>query len=398
MNERELREALRRAAPEDDGARERSRRVVRAAFAGQHAVRARRRRWPAVVVVLALLPVAVGGAAAATTPDRGVGQWVREVFGAGKRDTRPALASVPGGGRLLVTGPGGVWVVSGDGRKRRLGAYDGASWSPRGLFVIAWRGRELTALDPGGRVRWSLPGTGAVASARWGPVDGFRVAYVAGDEVRIVNGDGSADHRYGAARRRVAPAWRPDNTHVLAYVDGRDRVSVVAVDSRQRQWRSPPMPGVAELAWSPGGRRLLAVGRREVVLFDGSGRRLASRPVPAGVSVRDAHWAPSGEEIALVRRRAGRSEVVLLDAAHGLRARVPFKGPGKFGALAWSPSGGRLLVGWPEADQWLFLRPRGGGRLSAVANIARQFEPGADDPAFPRAVEWCCRSAPPAGP
>ena len=150
---------------------------------------------------------------------------MRSLLGAGKRDARPALVGVPGGGRLLVTGGDGVWVVSADGSKRRLGAYDGASWSPRGLFVIAWRGRELTALDPGGRVRWSLPRSRPIASARWGPVDGFRVAYVAGDELRIVNGDGSADHRYGAVRRHVAPAWRPDDTHVLAYVDGRDRVS-----------------------------------------------------------------------------------------------------------------------------------------------------------------------------
>jgi hypothetical protein len=69
---------------------------------------------------------------------------------------------------------------------------------------------------------------------------------------------------------------------------------------------------------------------------------------------------------------------------------VLFTGPGRFGDLAWSPAGDRLLIGWPEADQWLFLRTRGRGRVSAVANIARQFEPGATAPAFPRSVRWCC--------
>ena len=157
------------------------------------------------------------------------------------------------------------------------------------------------------------------------------------------------------------------------------------------------MPGIVGLVWSAAGRRLIAVGRREIALFDGSGRRLASRRVRAGFELREAQWSPIGDQIALVRRSAdaARSEIVLLDAAHGLRSRVPFKGPGEFGGLAWSPSGARLLVGWPDADQWLFLRPQGDGRLSAVANIARQFMPGADRPAFPRAVEWCCRSTPP---
>ncbi len=74
-----------------------------------------------------------------------------------------------------------------------------------------------------------------------------------------------------------------------------------------------------------------------------------------------------------------------------------FTGPGRFGDLAWSPSGNRLLIGWPEADQWLFLRPHGAGRLTAVGNIARQFMPGAARPPFPRSVQWCCR-APRRGP
>jgi len=396
MTDRELREALRGAGREDPEARERSWRVVRAAWAGGAPQRRRRRRWPAVVAALVLLPVAVGGAAAAATPERGIGRWVRSALGADS-SARPALVSVPGGGRLLVTGPDGVWVVSTDGSKRRLGSYEGASWSPRGLFVIAWRGRELTALDPSGRVRWSLPRTGGVASARWGPIDGFRVAYVAGEQLRIVNGDGTADHAYGAASRAVAPAWRPDNTHVLAYADRRGRVSVVAVDAQRRQWRGPPLPDLRELVWSPRGDRLLAISARRLVLFDGSGSVLATRAVPAGYAIGDGAWAPRGSQVAFVQRRSdgSRSEIVLLDTSRGLRVRRAVPAPGRLTSLAYSPGGERLLVGWPDGDQWLFLRPRGGARLSAVANIARQFMPGATSPVFPGPVEWCCRAAGP---
>ena len=400
MNERELRERLRDAAPADD-ARERAWRVVQAAYA-EYEPRPRRplrarRRVVALAVAAALLPVGAAGVAAASAPNSPVGEWVRGVLGVGERDAAPALVRVPGGGRLLVQGGDGAWAVFADGAKRRLGGYAGAAWSPRGRFVIAWQGSELTALDPGGRVRWSLARAGRVGLARWSPVDGFRIAYLVDDELRIVNGDGTGDRRYGPARRAVAPAWRPDDAHVLAYVDAHDRVNVAAVDTRRRLWRSAPLRDPVALTWSPDGRRLLATTRRRVVLFGRSGRPLAARAMPAGSAVQNAQWAPRGADVALVRRfaAADRSEVLLLGGTRELRERVLFTGPGRFGALAWAPDGARLLIGWPEADQWLFLRPvrtRGGGRLTAVANIARQFTPGATSPPFPSTVHWCCTS------
>jgi hypothetical protein len=90
-----------------------------------------------------------------------------------------------------------------------------------------------------------------------------------------------------------------------------------------------------------------------------------------------------------VRRRAGRSEIVLADRAARFSARPLFTGPGRFGRVAWSPGGRRLLVPWPDADQWLFLSADG-GRVAAVANIARQFAGGPRGGAFPATVEWCC--------
>jgi hypothetical protein len=392
MTERELREALRRAAPADDrGARERSWRVVQAAYAG-YRPRPRRPRWAAFVLAAVLAPVVAAGVAAASAPHSHVGRWVRGVLGVGQRHERPVLGHVPGGGRLLVQAGGSAWVVSSDGAKRRLGAYAGASWSPHGLFVVGWRGRELTALDPGGRVRWSLAPAEPVAAARWAPIDGFRIAYVAGAELRIVNGDGSGDRRYGAARAAVAPAWRPDRRHVLAYVDAAGRVAAVAVDARRRLWRSARMPGVAALAWSPSGRRLLVVTRGRLVLLDRAGRRVASRAVPAGFAVDGAEWSPRGDQVAVVRRAAsaGRSELVLLDAALGQSERVLFNAPGRFGSPAWSPAADRLLLPWRDGDQWLFLRRRGASGLTTVTHVAQQFGPGRTRPAFPRSAQWCC--------
>jgi hypothetical protein len=307
------------------------------------------------------------------------------------------LGHVPGGGRLLVEAGGDAWVVASDGAKRRLGSYAGTSWSPRGLFVAGWRERELTALDASGHVRWSLPAPARVSAARWGPVDGFRVAYVAGSRLRIVNGDGSGDRPLGVTRPGVAPEWRPDARHVLAYVDAAGRVNLVAVDSGRRLWRSARLERPAALAWSSDAKRLLVVTSRRLVLLGAGGRLLLSRPIAAGYAVTGAQWRPRGTQIAIVRHDSSgrRSDLVLAEADRGLRERVLFTGPGRFGAPAWSPGAARLLLPWPDADQWLFLRPGSRDRLTAVANIAAQFAPGSTRTSFPRSVQWCCGPAEP---
>jgi hypothetical protein len=388
MTERELRAALRRAGGEDPEARERAWRVVRAAYAGHEPVRRRRHR---ALAALAAAALAVGGVGVATAaPDSGVGGWVREVLGVGEPDALPAMGSLPGGGRLLAQAGSSTWLVSSDGTRRRLGAYAGAAWSPHGRFVLAWRGGRLSALEADGDVRWSLTRPERVSAARWGPVDGFRVAYVAGG-LRVVNGDGTGDRALSPVLAGVAPAWRPGASRLLAFADARSRVQLVDVDSGRRLWRTGTIAAPRALAWSPGGQRLLVAAERRLVLLDAGGRRVAARAVPAGAVVEDPMWSPDGRRVAVVRRdeATGRSEVLLLDPARGLRPSVLFAGPGRFGTPAWSPDGTRVLVPWPAADQWLYLRP-GGRRLTAVADIASQFTPGSGGPAFADAVSWCC--------
>jgi hypothetical protein len=115
---------------------------------------------------------------------------------------------------------------------------------------------------------------------------------------------------------------------------------------------------------------------------------LARGSDPRG-SVVDVAWAPSGRRIAIVRQVSDTSDVVLADPAHPGRSRLLFRGQGAFGRVAFSPDGRRLLVPWPEADQWLFVSPARGGHVGAVANIGRQFARGGRSGPFPDAVEWC---------
>ena len=65
---------------------------------------------------------------------------------------------------------------------------------------------------------------------------------------------------------------------------------------------------------------------------------------------------------------------------------------------SWSPDGRWLLVGWPAADQWLFIpavidggasRRRGGAEVVAFDRISEQFDPGTPGPSrFPRVAGW----------
>jgi hypothetical protein len=204
-----------------------------------------------------------------------------------------------------------------------------------------------------------------------------------------VNGDGSGDHRYAAARAAIAPAWSPRPGHVLAWVDPRSRVHVDAVDTRRVIWRTGPIEDIRALLWSPSGDRLLIVSAHRLTLLRRGAIEFAQRELPTGMVARGAAWSPNGS-VALVRRdhAANRSDVVVFDPASTHEPPPLFSGAGTLGPVRWSPDGRLLLLPWPAADQWLFLAPHGHRPVRAVADVARQFAPGADRPRFPAAVEW----------
>jgi hypothetical protein len=397
MNERRLREAL-REAPIDEAAHERSWQLVRAAhreLPSQPPRRHARGSWLAMTAAACVVAL-IASAVATRTPADAVARWLRDAVGIGAQAPHPPLVHVPGGGRLLVTTGDDAWVVASDGTKRRLGRYDGASWSPRGLFVVAWRGGELVALEPNGQVRWSksLRGSEAIGGARWAPGDGYRIAYLAGASLRVINGDGTGDRRYAPARADVAPAWQPGARHVLAYADPRGGVRVADVDLGRVLWRTAPFDDLQALAWSSRGDVLMVRTAHRLVWLDRGGARLRERALPAGASATAAAWSPRGA-VALVRRDvvANLTEVVLLPAAQG-PARALFTAPGTLGPVAWSPDGRLLLVSWPEGDQLLFLSPAGRPSVRPVGDVARQFAPGVTRGRFPSSVEWAPAPAP----
>jgi dipeptidyl aminopeptidase/acylaminoacyl peptidase len=394
VNERRLKQLLVATTPPDEmGAQRRGWRVVRKAFDDREPtpwpVR-HRRPLTAVAVGVVLL------AAAVTPPGRAVIDGVRDAVGTekvvGVPRARPALFSLPAQGRVLVAAPAGVWVVSDDGSRRRLGAYEEATWSPRGLFVGVSKRHQLAAVTPRGQVRWTLSRP-RVHAPRWSP-SGFRVAYLSGRNLRLVAGDGTNDARIDAAQN-VAPAWKPGDEHVLAYSDRNGTVNVVATDDLQTLWTAAgSASSPSQIEWSADAERVLLVrklegGRFALVVFDGDGRRRQYLELP-GVPL-DAAFSPRDHRIAIIRRVGPRSELLVVDGDSLRSQSVVFSGRGLFSDVAWSPGGRWLLLGWQSADQWLFIRSADVSKVAAVSSLSAQFDPGRTSRGgFPQIEGWCC--------
>jgi Tol biopolymer transport system component len=389
VNERHIRELFGNArALNEEGAEERSWSVVHAAFndSDRVPVLSHLNRLRVAVAVLALAALA---ATALSPAGEAIGDWVRDVVKPGRKPAERALVSLPAPGRLLVISDQGPWVVQNDGSKRLLGRYDDASWSPHGLFVVATSTSQVVAVEPDGHVRWSLGRAGPVRRARWSP-DGFRIAYLDRQSLRMVAGDGTGDRALARSVAPTAPAWQPGTSHVLAFADWQGRVRVIRADSRRQLWRSPRGDIPLRLLWSADGRRLVALTGYGLREFDERGALIQDRRLPRGVRAEAGAFAPSGRGFALVRysSRSGKSQVVLLRP--GTERRV-FSGAGRFSAVSWSPNGRWLLLAWRDADQWLFIRSAAVRRVQAVSNISHQFNPGARRKSvFPDLGGWCC--------
>jgi hypothetical protein len=344
--------------------------------------RTRRTRPALAATALAVAAVAV---AALSPSGKAVFKSVRQAVGI--EHAQPALFSLPAPGRLLVVSAddGGTWLVKADGFMRKLGPYTDAEWSPHGLYVIATERDELVAFDPDGGVRWKLARHDP-SWPRWeGTMTDTRIAYVAASGLRVVAGDGTGDHLLDAYAGDVPPAWDPARLHTVAYYSG--GAIVLRRADGPLVWRASIKVIPSDLEWSTDGRYLAVVSPKQIVVIDRRGR--VHRTISMlGAELRQAAFKPRTHDVAVVVRAAGRSEVRIVDIDRPGHARLLFAGPGTFGDVEWSPSGDWLLVNWPDANQWVFIK---GKQVRAVANIRQQFA-RADGlgPMLELSGRWCC--------
>ncbi len=376
-------------APDEGGAEERAWTVLRASYLERMPSRPRHSRFrPVLAFAVAVLVGALALSPAGATVSRLITRAL------GVQHPAPALFALPAPGRLLVSGPGGTWTVAADGSTRRLGRWSQASWSPHGRYVAVLRGDQLAAVDPHGRLQWTLARP-ALSDPRWYPPTGYRVAYLSGHDLRVVAGDGTGDHLLAARAAEVAPAWRPAHPYQLAYVSADRRIVVRDADSGQELWSADPRVGIRRLAWSADGRRLLALAPNAVRVYSANGALVSSLALPNLAPAIDAALSPGGHTLALVLGgRGSQIELMELDRPHVAPRRV-LAGAG-LRQVDWSPDGKWLLVTWPAADQWVFIRVAGVPRIAAVSRIAQQFSAGTEH-GLPQLDGWCCSAQGAAG-
>jgi hypothetical protein len=389
MNVRRTLRAVR--APDELAARQRAWEVVHAAYLDRAPATARRspRRAAILVAVAALVGVLVLALSPAGATVR---RWISHTLGV--PHPAPALFSLPARGSVLVSGPGGTWTVAADGSTRRLGPWRQASWSPRGWYVAVTGGDGLAALTPRGIPRWTLARP-AVSDARWYPPTGFRVAYRSGHDLRVVAGDGTGDHALATGVAAVAPSWRPGHRYELSYVTGAGKVVARDADTGRVSWTVAPPARPRELAWSADGSGLLVLARNRAEVHDQGGHPVTTISTPADTPIRDAALSPDGRMIALVRGGAADDVAVATLGTRRPSLHRVLSGAG-LQQVTWSPDGRWLLVSWPVADQWVFVRVAGEPRIAAVSRISRQFSTGTG-PRFPRIDGWCCTTRGAAG-
>ena len=353
-------------------AEERAARVVTAAFA-ESRPRQRRRRAARPIAAVAVAVVLI--AAVVSPPGRAFVDQVRRAVGVD--NAKPALFTLPAPGRLLVTAGGGTWIAYADGSRRLLGTYDDASWSPFGRYIAATRTNELVTLDPEGTVRWTLARPG-VRFPRWtGSATNTRIAYLSGDRLHVVAGDGTGDFVAGdAPAAGIPPAWSSNLGFILAYADWDARVHALVTAKGGSLWSAMPPGPPQSLEWSSDGRRLLVLSRGRVSILDGAGGGLLDSEAAPDVTA--VAYRPGTTTYAELHRSAAGSSVTL-------GTRTLFSLAGELRGLTWSPDGRWLLVGSPASDQWVFIRADG-GKIVAVSNISAQFH----SPAFPEVEGWCC--------
>ena len=221
-------------------------------------------------------------------------------------------------------------------------------------------GRRLLAVTPAGTVRWRVTAAVPPRHPRWAP-DGFRIAYLAGPQLRVVVGDGTDDRLFWGHALDVAPAFRPGRDRTVAWVDSARRIRVADVDRAVLDWRSPSaVPrGTRSLSWSADGRRVLAAGPHATTVFTVAG---GARTFPSRARIAAAAYPPSGAgPPAVLTRRRGRSAIRRLGSSVALIATR-----GRYDGLVWSPDGRWLVTRW--GSRWLLVRADGRRMVTRAAH------------------------------
>ena len=144
----------------------------------------------------------------------------------------------------------------------------------------------------------------------------------------------------------------------------------------------PPLQGSdmrpRKLEWSSDGKLLLVFKPYATRVYDMRGKVVAQDDPSDATFDRDAAFVPGTHQVLAIRAAGGSSNVFRFHDG-----RQVFNGYGVFRQLVFSPGGRWLMITWPTANQWVFVRshPR---KIVGAARISNQFG------GYPSIASWCC--------
>lgn len=227
------------------------------------------------------------------------------------------------------------------------------------LFSLPAPGRLLVTADSGAWVveeDGSKRLLGSYREASWSPFGRFVVASRANELVALTP---AGDVRWSLARPNVRfPRWGGTRTDTrIAYLSGGE-LRVVGGDGKGDRVLDSRAAASAP-SWRPGARHVLIYTRRDgtVRVVDTDTGQVLAREAPRNALRED--------DRAAVRRLLG---------------------DGDFAEPVRSADGRWLVVGWPSADQLVFLHVVGRQQIRAVSSVSGQFR----SRSFPTISGWCC--------
>ena len=227
------------------------------------------------------------------------------------------------------------------------------------LFSLPTRGRLLVTADSGAWVveeDGSKRLLGSYREASWSPFGRF-VVVSRRNELAALTPEG--DPHWSLARRDVRfPRWGGTRTDTRIAYFSQGQLRVVGGDGRGDRLLDN-RAALSAPSWKPGSGHVLEYARQDgtVRVVDVDSGEVLAREKPGEPTRRD--------DQAAVRRLLG---------------------DGDFAQPVRSPDGRWLAVGWPSADQLVFLHVVGRQQIRAVSNVSSQFR----SRSFPTISGWCC--------
>lgn len=204
-------------------------------------------------------------------------------------------------------------------------AADGAAFTPDEQWIAytSYPGRDLWRMKADGRDRLQITSGIEAYSPRWSP-DARRIVFMCrspgkSSSVCLISAEGGALEKLtGSIDEESEPDWSPDGASIAFTTESRG--IIVADVNTRRLVQLPLSKGKRSARWSPVGRRLVAVERGKLVLFDFEAAEWTELTSEGWAT--SPSWSSDGWSIYIVRMHSNGGDIARVDARSGRQQAV----------------------------------------------------------------------------